>query len=552
MNTIAINHTAIWAQLHQHQRATRLMHMRDLFSNDSERFNKMHIALDGLMLDYSKNRITDETLSLLIKLADTADLSGWMQKMQSGHAINFSENRAALHTALRQPDTACVMVDGENVIPQIQHELNRALAFATTLYQRTHIGFSGLAITDVVNLGIGGSDLGPQMLTQALEPYHGKTKIHFVANVDGADIAQTLEPLNPQTTLFIIASKSFTTPETLLNARAARTWFLQHGTPEDIARHFVAVSSNIPAATAFGIAPENIYALFDWVGGRYSSWSAIGLPLMCTIGETHFRDFLSGGQAMDQHFFHAPFAQNIPVVMALIGIWYNTFYAAHSYAIIPYAHALRRLPAHIQQLDMESNGKQTGRFGEHLDFNTGPIIWGEEGVNCQHAFFQLLHQGSRLIPSDFIIPMNSHYPLPHQHEMLVANAFAQTEALMTGKNREQVWEELAHLPGIERDRLAPQKLFPGNQPSNSILLDRLTPYTMGQLLALYEHKVFVQGVIWGINSFDQWGVEYGKVLAQKISPELTSQHELHHDASTNGLITYFRSHYNNSLRQASK
>ena len=538
-----INHTAIWAQLHQHQRATRHMHMKDLFAADADRFAKMHIQLNGLMLDYSKNRITDETLTLLIELANKADLGGWTKKMCCGEAINSSENRAVLHTALRQPPNACIMVDGNNIIPKLHFELKKAFAFSEKIYQQQHTGFTGKAITDVVNLGIGGSDLGPQMLTQALTPYHGKTRIHFVSNVDGWDLTEAVSELNPETTLFIIASKSFTTPETLLNAQAARNWFLQQGTEADIARHFVAVSSNIEAAKVFGITAENIFTLFDWVGGRYSSWSTVGLALMCAIGEEHFRQFLAGGRAMDEHFINTPFAHNIPVILALIGIWYNTFYAAHSYAIIPYAHGLRRLPAHIQQLDMESNGKQTGRLGERLDFDTGPIIWGEEGVNCQHAFFQLLHQGSRLIPSDFIIPINTHYPVGNQHQTLVANAFAQTEALMKGKTREQVWDELSHLPGIERDKLAPQKFFPGNQPSNSILIDELTPFNMGQLLAMYEHKVFVQGVIWGINSFDQWGVEYGKVLAKQIEPELTNQCPINHDNSTNGLIEYFRQHF---------
>lgn len=545
MNSTTINHDAIWAQLHQHQRATRLTHMRDLFQNDPHRFEKMHIELDGLILDYSKNRLTDESLPLLIQLAHTAKLTEWMEKMRSGEAINFSENRAVLHTALRLPESTRIFVEGENIVPKIHVELNKALKFANKIHHQTHLGYTGLPITDVVNIGIGGSDLGPQMLTQALTPYHGNINTHFVANVDGEDLTQKLKKLSPQTTLFIIASKSFTTPETLLNAHSARNWFLAEAEEKDIAKHFVAVSSNITATEKFGINPDNVFALFDWVGGRYSSWSTIGLSLMCAIGETHFREFLAGGKAMDEHFFSTPFEHNIPVILALIGIWYNTFYAAHSYAIIPYAHNLRRLPAHIQQLDMESNGKQTGRYGERLDFDTGPIIWGEEGVNCQHAFFQLLHQGSRLIPSDFIVPINTHSPLIHQHQTLVANAFAQTEALMQGKTCEQVQQELtkSNLTRIEKDKLTPQKIFPGNQPSNTILLDKITPYNMGQLLAMYEHKVFVQGVIWGINSFDQWGVEYGKALAKKIEPELSNDQTLTHDSSTNALIQYFRSHF---------
>ncbi len=543
MNSTAINHTPIWAQLHQHQRATRHIHMRDLFAQEPDRFERMHLSLHGMLLDYSKNRITDDTLDLLVQLAQTAQLPEWMVRMRCGEKINFSEHRSVLHTALRLPETASVQVDGVNVVPQAQAQLQRALAFAEAVRSGAHLGCTGARITDVVNIGIGGSDLGPQMATLALKPYHASVRLHFVANVDGANLTQVLADLDACTTVFIVASKSFTTPETLLNAQAARSWFLQQGrTQADIRQHFVAVSSNVQAACDFGMLPENVFALFDWVGGRYSVWSTIGLPLMCAIGRAHFLDFLAGARAMDAHFFSAPLRQNMPVLLALIGLWYNTFYAAHSHAVIPYDFGLRRLPAYLQQLDMESNGKQTGRLGEHLDFDTGPIIWGEEGVNCQHAFFQLLHQGSRLIPSDFIIPINSHYPQGKHHQVLVANAFAQTEALMRGKNAAEVAVELAHLSAIERDKLLPQKVFPGNQPSNSILLDALTPFHLGMLLALYEHKVFVQGIIWGINSFDQWGVEYGKVLAQAIEPQLSNQETLSHDASTNGLIAYYRAH----------
>lgn len=543
MKNTAINHSSIWAQLHQHQRTTRTDHMRDLFAADTNRFLDMHIEHDGLLFDYSKNRITERTLDLLIELANEAKLPDWMQKMQAGEKINLSENRAVLHTALRLPESAITQVDGQNVIPEIQKELKHALKFAESLRNHQHMGYTNKPITDVVNLGIGGSDLGPLMTTQALSAYHGDINIHFVSNVDGAHLSQTLKNLNPEQTLFIIASKSFTTPETLLNARAAKAWFLEYGNDEDIAKHFVAISSNVQAAIDFGIHQNNIFALFDWVGGRYSTWSTIGLPVMIAIGAKHFKEFLAGGHAMDQHFFHAPFAKNIPVLMGLIGIWYNTFYGAHSHAVIPYDHNLRRFPAHIQQLDMESNGKQVGRTGSQLDFDTGPIIWGEEGVNCQHAFFQLLHQGTRLIPADFIVPINTHYPQGTQHQVLVANAFAQTEALMRGKTRAEAKEELSNLSGQEQDFMASQKTFPGNQPSNTLLLKEINPFTLGQLLALYEHKVFVQGVIWGINSFDQWGVEYGKVLAGNILPELCNQNDLTHDASTNGLIDYFRENF---------
>lgn len=544
IKTHPINHSTIWAQLHQHQRSTRFLHMRDLFAQDAHRFDRMHANLGGMLVDYSKNRITEDTLQLLINLAEAADLRGWMDKMRRGDPINISENRAVLHTALRLPACGAAYVDGRNVVPDIHRELERALAFAEAINQGRHLGATGKRITDVVNLGIGGSDLGPQMVTLALKPYQHNINVHFVANVDGANLAQTLAKLTAEQTVFIIASKSFTTPETLLNARAARAWFVQQGHSEaDIGQHFVAVSSNITAATAFGIAQDNIFAMFDWVGGRYSVWSAIGLPVMCAIGSTHFRQFLAGGHAMDEHFFHAPLRQNIPTLLGLIGLWYNTFYEAASHAIIPYDYGLRRLPAHLQQLDMESNGKQTGRLGERLDFDTGAIIWGEEGVNCQHAFFQLLHQGSRLVPSDFIVPINSHYPIAEQHRVLVANALAQTQALMQGKTLAEAYADLASHDSKTRDMLAPQKVFPGNQPSNTIMLDTLTPYNLGMLLAMYEHKVFVQGVIWGINSFDQWGVEYGKVLAKAIEPQLANQDPLGHDASTNALIQYYRQHH---------
>ncbi|MDN0073596.1 glucose-6-phosphate isomerase [Crenobacter sp. SG2303] len=541
-----INTTPVWAKLHQHQRATRHLHMRDLFAQEPDRFDRMNVQLDGLLLDYSKNRLTERTLELLIELAETADLAGWMQRMKGGERINVSEDRAVLHTALRLPRSASLEVDGVDVVRQVHEVLERAYAFADAVRDGRWLGYTGQRITDVVNLGIGGSDLGPLMVHEALAPYwHPALRVHFVSNVDGAHIARTLQQLDPATTLFIVASKSFTTPETRLNAEAARSWFLQYAGVADIAKHFVAVSTNREAVTTFGIDPANMFPFWDWVGGRYSTWSAIGLPVMLAIGPKCFAEFLDGGRAMDEHFFSAPFSVNMPVLMALIGVWYNTFYGAHTHAIMPYDHGLRRLPAHIQQLDMESNGKQVGRFGEKLDFDTGPVIWGEEGVNSQHAFFQLLHQGTRLVPSDFIVPMNSHYPVDHQHAVLVANGFAQTEALMRGKNEAEALAELAtlNLSGEQIDMLLPQKLFPGNQPSNTLAVDKLTPRSLGKLLALYEHKVFVQGVIWGINSFDQWGVEYGKQLAAKILPQLTNEQALSHDASTNGLIAHFRSCY---------
>ncbi|CUA84609.1 glucose-6-phosphate isomerase [Gulbenkiania indica] len=540
-----INASPVWAKLHQHQRATRHMHMRELFDTDPRRFDKFSLEFDGLLLDYSKNRLTERTLSLLFELAEAADLTGWMDRMRSGERINISENRAVLHTALRLPESASLLVDGRNVVPEVHAVLRAMKQFTDTVRAGAWHGIDGRPVTDVVNLGIGGSDLGPQVVTEALAPYATPDlRIHFVSNVDGQDIARTLARLQPETTLFIVASKSFTTPETLLNAEAAKKWFVKRTGQGDIRRHFVAVSANPEAVEAFGIDPANRFTFWDWVGGRYSVWSAIGLPVMMAVGYERFCQFLDGAHTMDNHFFGASFTRNMPVILALIGVWYNTFYGAHTHAIMPYDHGLRRLPAHIQQLDMESNGKRVGRHGERLDFDTGPVIWGEEGVNSQHAFFQLLHQGTRLVPCDFIVPMNTHYPVDHQHAVLVANCFAQSEALMRGKGEAEVLAELARLTGDELDMLLPQKLFPGNQPSNTLALDRVTPRTLGMLLALYEHRVFVQGVIWGINSFDQWGVEYGKQLARRILPELKAPDQaLAHDSSTNGLIRHFRRQY---------
>ncbi|GGY20525.1 glucose-6-phosphate isomerase [Paludibacterium paludis] len=542
-----INTTPAWARLHQHQRATRHMHMKELFEQDPTRFERFSVRLDGMLFDYSKNRVTDRTMELLFDLAHVADLSGWMRKMRQGELINVSEGRAVLHTALRLPPGAKLEVNGRDLAGDVHAVLARLRDFTDAVRGGAWKGFTGKAITDVVNLGIGGSDLGPLVVAEALAPYRKRDlRVHFVSNVDGQQIARTLESLSPETTLFVIASKSFSTPETLLNAGAARRWFLSAGRESDIARHFVAVSTNEPAVRKFGIDPANMFEFWDWVGGRYSVWSAIGLPVMLAIGFDAFRGLLDGAHRMDEHFFCAPFEKNIPVIMALLGVWYNTFYRAHTHAIMPYDHGLRRLPAHIQQLDMESNGKRVGRHGERLDFDTGPVIWGEEGVNSQHAFFQLLHQGTRLVPSDFIVPMNSHYPLEDQHKVLVANCFAQTEALMRGKTEAEVMRELTDVSGDRLDVLLPQKLFPGNQPSNTLALDRVTPQTLGMLLAAYEHKVFVQGVIWGINSFDQWGVEYGKQLASRILPELSGASGFGHDCSTEGLIRHFLVHHDAS------
>ena len=536
-----INESSTWAKLHQHQRAISHVHMRDLFKEDPQRFDKMHCTLHHMLLDYSKNRITNETVSLLIELAHTACLSQWIDKMRRGDSINLSEHRAVLHTALRQPEGSSLIVNGENILKKVHIELNRALALAESIKTQNYKGFNGEPINHIVNIGIGGSDLGPRMLYQALEPYHQPNiKVDFVSNVDAADLVITLKSCNPSRTLFMVASKSFTTSETMLNGKTAIAWFIKQTGQRDISRHFVAITNNKDAALDYGIEPKLIFSMFDWVGGRYSLWSSISLAVMCAVGRIHFLDFLAGGHCMDQHFFSKPYKDNIPVLMGLIGVWYNTFYKSSSHAIIPYDHSLRRFPAYIQQLDMESNGKQVGRNGEHLVFDTGAVIWGEEGVNCQHAFFQLLHQGTRLICSDFILVANNFYPeYLLQHQMLLANGIAQTRALMQGKTKEEVEAGLHALSNIEKSQLASQKYFPGNQPSNTLFLKQLTPFNLGMLVALYEHKVFVQGIIWGINSFDQWGVEYGKVLAQHIEPLLRGQGNARYDSSTNALIDYY-------------
>ncbi|WP_107689143.1 glucose-6-phosphate isomerase [Neisseria wadsworthii] len=538
-----INTTPIWQALNEHYAHTRSIEMRHQFSAEPERFSRMHEKLHGMLVDFSKNRVNEETLSLLCRLAETAGLPEKAEAMRRGGIINTSEKRAVLHTALRLPaDAEPVYVNGENVVPKLHRELDRALDFAEKLISGEYTGSSGERITDLVHIGIGGSDLGPQMVALALKPYHKNVRVHFVSNADDADISEVLPKLDARRTVFSIASKSFGTPETLLNAHTARDWFLAQGMGEaDIKRHFVAISSNLPAVAQFGIAPENIFAMFDWVGGRYSVWSAIGLPVMVAVGSEHFRAFLAGAHAMDEHFFSAPYRHNIPVLLGLLGVWYSNFYGAESHAVIPYSHALRRLPAHLQQLDMESNGKHTTLGGKEVDYQTGPIIWGEEGVNCQHAFFQLIHQGTRLIPVDFVVPVTTPYQIGTHHQFVVANAFAQSEALMRGKTVAEAREALAHLPENERSELAVHNEFSGNRPSNTILLDALDPFTLGMLIAMYEHKVFVQGAVWQINSFDQWGVEYGKVLAKTIQPELAGAGTPQHDSSTNGLIAYYRS-----------
>lgn len=537
-----------WQRLVEHVRTVAGLSMRTLFATDPGRFARYSLKVGDIFLDYSKNIITDETLTLLQNLAKASDVEGWRARMFSGDTINTTEGRSVLHTALRNHSESPVIVNGEDVMPQVRRVLARMYRCADALSSGDWRGWDGRPITDVVNIGIGGSDLGPAMVTQALTPYHQPgLRAHFVSNVDATHLAETLRHLDPRTTLFVIASKTFTTQETMMNAHSARNWFVTRGGPEAmIERHFVAVSTNSEAVTAFGIPHQNQFEFWDWVGGRYSLWSAIGLPICLMVGSEHFGALLRGAHEMDEHFQHAPVTANMPILLALLGVWYNLL-GAESYAVLPYDQYLARLPAYLQQLDMESNGKGVDRNGCQVDYATGPIVWGEPGTNGQHAFYQLIHQGTRLVPADFIASIESHNPIGDHHEVLLSNFFAQTEALMKGKTAEEANRELiaAGLSGENLNRLAPHKIFPGNRPTNSILLQRLTPHTLGALLALYEHKVFVQGIIWNVNSFDQWGVELGKQLARAILTELRgATPATHHDTSTNGLINYYHAHRN--------
>jgi len=520
-------------QAHQAQMTTVLM--RKLFAADPARSERFSLQVGGLLLDYSKNRITDETVSLLVRLAEEADAAGWRERMFSGEKVNNTEDRAVLHVALRNRSNQPVIVDGEDVMPKVNAVIERMGAFAEQVRSGQWRGYTGKRITDVVNIGIGGSDLGPQMVVQALKPYrHPELRLHFISNIDGAHALETLETLNPETTLFIVASKTFTTQETMTNAHLARTWFLQKAQSEQhVAKHFVAVSTHREAVAAFGIDPANMFEFWDWVGGRYSLWSAIGLAIMLAVGKEHFIELLAGAHEMDVHFRQAPLAANMPVILALLGVWYNNYFDADSHAILPYDHYLRSLPAYLQQADMESNGKSVDRDGKVVDYSTGPIIWGATGINGQHAFYQLLHQGTKMIPADFIVTLESPTELQSHHDILVANFLAQTEALMRGRNREETQAQTS--------QFVQHKIFAGNHPSNAILLQRLTPHALGMLIALYEHKIFVQGVIWNLNSYDQWGVELGKQLASRILPELHADAPVgSHDASTNALINRYR------------
>jgi glucose-6-phosphate isomerase len=534
-----------WKKLEEHYKATSQFQMRELFRNDPDRFDRFSVKFNDILLDYSKNRITSETTSLLQALAREVELKHAIEVMFAGEKINNTENRAVLHVALRNRSNKPIKVDGEDIMPKINAVLQKMKKFCEEIRSGSWKGYTGKAITDIVNIGIGGSDLGPYMVTEALKPYGKKSlNVHFVSNVDGTHIAETLKKVKPETTLFIIASKTFTTQETLTNADSAKKWFLETAKDQKaVAKHFVALSTNVKECTAFGIDQKNMFEFWDWVGGRYSLWSAIGLSIAVYIGFENFEELLTGAHEMDEHFRHAAFEKNIPVILALLGIWYNNFYEADSQAILPYDQYMHRFAAYFQQGDMESNGKRVTKDGKVVNYSTGPIIWGEPGTNGQHAFYQLIHQGTKLIPCDFLAPVQSQNPISDHHKKLMANFFAQTEALMKGKTETEAKAELERegLSGKALNELLPHKIFPGNIPTNSIFFKKLTPRVLGSLIAMYEHKIYVQGVIWNINSFDQWGVELGKQLAKKILPELTEKGKVtSHDSSTNGLINFFK------------
>ncbi len=543
----ALQQSEAWKLLLEHHRKMAQVHMRDLFAHDAARFSRYSLQFNDILIDYSKNIITDETMRLLFRLAREQNVQDGIKRMFAGEKINASEQRAVLHVALRTPPGHPVRVDGRDVMPDIGRVLAQMRVFTEAVREGRWTGSTGKPITDIVNIGIGGSDLGPVMATEALRPYGREgLNVHFVSNVDGTHIVETLKRLHRETTLFVIVSKTFTTQETLANAHTARDWFLTRGgTQEAVARHFVAVSTHAVAVADFGIDPANMFEFWDWVGGRYSLWSAVGLSIALYIGMDRFAEMLDGAHAMDEHFRSASLEENIPVILALLGIWYNNFFGADSYAILPYDQYMHRFPAYFQQGDMESNGKRVTHDGQPVDYSTGPIVWGEPGTNGQHAFFQLIHQGTKLVPADFLAPVETLNPIGPHHEMLLSNFFAQTEALMRGKTETEVREELMAegLGGEALERLVPHKVFPGNRPTNSILFRKMTPKTLGSLLAMYEHKIYVQSLIWRINAFDQWGVELGKQLARRILPELPGGDGVSsHDASTNGLINYYKAH----------
>ena len=539
----------VWQTLCLHQQAIISTHMRDLFAGDENRFSKYSLTFTDILFDYSKHRINDETLPLLMQLAREANIESWRDRMFAGEKINITENRAVLHTALRNRSNTPVMVDGKDVMPDVNAVLVQMRQFSDKVRNGKWLGYTGKRITDIVNIGIGGSDLGPVMVCDALKPYASPDlQVHFVSNIDGAHLMRALEKCNPETTLFIVASKTFTTQETMTNAMSARTWFLAAAQDNaHVAKHFVALSTNAKAVQEFGIDTANMFAFWDWVGGRYSLWSAIGLSIALYVGMDNFEALLTGAHEMDNHFKTAPLEQNMPVIMALIGIWYNNFFHVDTNAILPYDQGMARFPAYLQQADMESNGKFICRDGKRIQYKTGPVIWGEAGTNGQHAFYQLIHQGTQIVPCDFLMPIRSHYAIGKHgyahHKILLANFLAQTQSLMLGKTTEQARVELEKqgMNGEALEKLLPHKVFEGNRPSTSIMFDKLTPNTLGKLIALYEHKIFVQGMIWDINSYDQWGVEYGKQIAQEILPLLTNDEMIDNfDSSTNGLINHIK------------
>jgi glucose-6-phosphate isomerase len=537
--------TKSWKKLEDHYEMMKDLHMKHLFADDPERFNKFSISFNDILVDYSKNRISGKTLRLLIGLAHEVGLKDAIDKMFSGAKINETENRAVLHIALRNRKSAPIYVDGKDVMPEVNAVLEKIKVFSSKVISGEWKGFTQKKVTDIVNIGIGGSDLGPVMVTECLKSHAIEDlSAHFVSNVDGTDITETLRSLDPETTLFMIASKTFTTQETMTNAFSAREWFLSHAKDQaHIAKHFVAISTNKKEVETFGIDRNNMFEFWDWVGGRYSLWSAIGLSIACYIGYENFSELLQGAFEMDRHFHEVPFEENIPVILALIGVWYNNFFGAQTEVILPYDQYMHRFPAYLQQANMESNGKSVDRNGRRIDYQTGPIIWGEPGTNGQHAFYQLIHQGTKLIPADFLAPAISNNPIGDHHNILLSNFFAQTEALLNGKTKDEVLNELKKdgKGDEEIQKLLPHKIFKGNRPTNSILFRKLTPRVMGSLIAMYEHKIFVQGVIWNIFSFDQWGVELGKQLAKKILPELKGDRPIiSHDSSTNGLINTFK------------
>ncbi len=538
--------TLSWKELELHAHEMQQRHMKDLFAQDPDRFGEFSQSFEDILIDYSKNIITRETLDMLTRLAEECQVKAATEQMFTGEIINGTEQRAVLHVALRNRSGGPILVDGQDVMPEVKEVLDRMEQFCDRIHSGSHTGYTGKPLTQVVNIGIGGSDLGPVMVTEALKPYwiEGR-EVYFVSNIDGSHLTEVLKKVDPETTLFLVASKTFTTQETMTNARSARQWFLDHGgEQEDVAKHFIALSTNAEGVKDFGIDEANMFGFWDWVGGRYSLSSSIGMSIALTVGFDHFAGLLDGLHSMDEHFRHAPLEDNLPAKLALIGIWYANFWDAETEAILPYDQYLHRFPAYFQQGNMESNGKSVDRDGNPIeDYNTGPIIWGEPGTNGQHAFYQLIHQGTRIIPCDFIAPAVSHNPMGDHHAILLSNFFAQTEALMNGKTAAEVEEELRADGKNEEEiaQLVPFKIFDGNQPTNSILVKEITPYTLGQLIALYEHKIFVQGVIWNIYSFDQWGVELGKQLAKAILPELKGDGSVtSHDSSTNGLINAYK------------